>query len=691
MSKNKSLEALVNACFSGSKGLVDIKSAYLASETQINYASDVVSTLLKASNNCPSVAVLEADTGTGKTLGYLIPTLLWAALNKKRVLLSVYTNYLQQQISLNGGDLDVVLELVERLTGARLSVAIRYGMSHFVARSRARALLTQIVSSQQPLDTQSDALVQQFFSWLDNDEFCLLSDWSQRFGDLPLGLSELIIGCTPDDSTEELASYRMSADAAKKADIVVIPHVLLVHNVFKKGGHFDGGKPINAIIIDEADKLYDVALSMNTHTVSLNTLSLLAGHANNECEREVRLFDKHFEELFSLMESLRINNNITRQFHVDKLSTEDVKHLLNKLRAVYKYGRAITEVVEMDLLPYDSMLSGLFSFTQALNRNKKSFTVPLLSYSQKRQFPSLSLVPSGRVAPLLSYVNNKLFDSVDALIITSATLTGGSAKELDFLLTKMGMQPPAVNVVAKSIYSPLKFGSMKITLSGPAAPLPFIKDVKFNTMANPQWLDHVAAMILAAADNNERVLVLCLSYEEVGLLSERLSTIESRLIVHSRQISLKSILGKFAESKDDVLLSPSAWEGVNLPGIIDNLVITRIPFAPPDSTSSNAIQYSMKRSGYQPNVIKKVIGADIQLSAAKKLRQGIGRGIRFSEDHVHLWICDPRFPSPVHKARDHPFTRSFLKTLPERFHDVEWRSASIFNTETTTEKPKNPW
>ena len=82
------------------------------------------------------------------------------------------------------------------------------------------------------------------------------------------------------------------------------------------------------------------------------------------------------------------------------------------------------------------------------------------------------------------------------------------------------------------------------------------------------------------------------------------------------------------------------------PGRVNNLVITRIPFLPPDSTSQVHERVHLASKGYEASYIDRILAGRDMGKTRRKLEQGIGRGLRSPTDEVTVFVADPRFPLP---------------------------------------------
>lgn len=171
------------------------------------------------------------------------------------------------------------------------------------------------------------------------------------------------------------------------------------------------------------------------------------------------------------------------------------------------------------------------------------------------------------------------------------------------------------------------------------APTPTLSVADDEFSSDPAWIAYVADMIAKASASGERVLALTLSYRDTRMIAASVRLRHphiTTLIQHTETDPIQELLTRFSEMDGAIHLSPSCWEGVNLPG----LVITRIPFAPPDQSMAEVIKNSMVKRGFTPSVITATIYGRSVISACRKLRQAIGRGIRQLNDMCCVWFGD---------------------------------------------------
>src|SRR4051794_21803326 len=105
---------------------------------QVTYAGRVARTLASASDGEGVVTLLEAETGTGKSLGYLVPLCLEVVEAHKRGVISTYTRLLQSQILIE--DFPIAAHVARLITGRVVRAAPRLGLRNFISASRVEAL-----------------------------------------------------------------------------------------------------------------------------------------------------------------------------------------------------------------------------------------------------------------------------------------------------------------------------------------------------------------------------------------------------------------------------------------------------------------------------------------------------------------------------------------------------------------------
>lgn len=266
-------------------------------------------------------------------------------------------------------------------------------------------------------------------------------------------------------------------------------------------------------------------------------------------------------------------------------------------------------------------------------------------------------------------------------LFVSATLAVGSGDFEPFLRSVgahrfTGMHPLHAEVV--------DFGSMTFVLAERSVPSPFGKDGE----RDPDFDDYAASVVRAAMDEGGRVLVLTPSFADVDEMARRIEGI----VAHRRGEALAVHLANLESPPNGVLVTPAAWAGTDLPGLLDHVVILRIPFPPPNAGREHLLRRLLEARGHDGANAKGILHGRNRREAIRRLAQGFGRGIRAPRDRVKVWIADPRFPLPdtltldprrLTGQGDAVHHRDLSRAIPRRFGDA-YASAEIFPFRTDT-------
>ena len=663
-------------------------------------------------NKKTAINLLQAATGTGKTLGYLVPLMLFSVYQGARVGVSTFTRHLQKQII--DQDALIAADWVATLTGQRVSVGLRMGINNFVSEVAAARLHDTL--SRLSDDRYEDALdfLDNLIDWAGESENSgLLYDFleEQALNTLPFGVTPESVALEHTSPDDDKSAFIAMVNASKDVDLLVVNHSLLVTNALRWSALLDDPdkRPIATLVCDEADRLPLAAESVTGSGISLHNLVKTCDLFGNEKAllAVTRLQDYVRSIKVPAKEAQAVNNR-------SELS-EHLRATLNILRPIGKECAAsILASSTGDDSAAIAQKTGFLDAIQQLDAVNQAIgdsdTSSIISWSPVREYPSLRVgrPHPGRVLSRLWNLRRDAEDStlpplrgyLDAVLMTSATLeTPGRDLPRAFdefaasvgVVRHLGSDGEPVHNVTTNLFArfePSKFGRMQFVIATPSAPLPSLRteyeDV-FTT--NPQWLDFAAAMIRAAHATGGRTLALTLSWRDSVELASRLSDLAT-LVEHRQGDSLHDVAATYATTENAVLITPSAWEGLDLPGLVQNLVITRIPFSPSNTSIDAQKIIHYEHRGYSKDTISAILHNEKLSVTRRKLVQGLGRGIRKHDDAVVVWIGDPRFPlseetnnslDPV--LMDAPVRRSqswMRFCIPERFRESTYPQARLF-------------
>ena len=678
------------------KALDRLGEGFEQNRVQREYAQHVAQTLSSSPDkeNNAAIGLLEAETGVGKTLGYLIPLLLRQAMTDERVAVSTYTLNLQSQIMQSGGDMETALGAVSRALDRDYDpcVRVRKGLANFVSKERVKLLCNafkRVHGGELPEDLAA------FCSWAQNTPMGDLQEWIDLHGALPQGVTQQQVALAASDPEKSKADYHANVEEAKTADVVVMNHHVALSHSISYFRMLDAEAPLKCVVFDEADKLPDAARSMSANSLSLSSLHETMRSIHKEIQGARKALDvlKALWDRWSKLGTGGSFEYLSGRFGENV--RDELKRLMSQLsRATPKNPLKFDGKRQQELVAEMRDKIGALDNLISAIESPRSNAVPLMRWSPTRRYPSIQVVPiqPGRaIKPYLGTFQNPAY--LDAAVLTSATL--GTSNSTAGMAAPFGLFPKHHNIVACESFEPTQFGHLEFVLAGSGFPHPSEStgDEEDPVRINQEWYDATARMIREAHGQGGRTLVLTPSYNDVNEFAHRLSDLDSgALLAQERGTKLRSLLPRFRETENAVLITPTGWEGLDLPGLIDNLVIARVPFVRPDDVYHRVMRkHFMEGCNMSGLEADKRVSAMDKLQTVNRLRQGIGRALRKPDSRATVWIADPRFPWPagrLKEGRSGPATKQhsiLLKSIPKRFQEgIEgspWERARLFDLE----------
>lgn len=652
------------------------------SQEQLQYAQQVSNWL--TGNPEQPVGLIEAETGTGKTLGYLIPLLSYLALTGKRGAISTYTIALQRQMIT--GDLKTAQRFLIEMKLPRVTDSQRLGRAHFVDPSRVELEFDLLEQEGQTISPQH----YKFLEWAQmqrEDGSGLFSDWHEREGKLPEWLSEHQLCLVTGSEEDTNIGYRKHKEKTVNSQLVITSHAMLFQNLRTSGGILakQGELPLSVILCDEADHLQHAAESLSYRRLQPAAISRLCnkvlenishtsslGRTINQLTRDTRDLNATIKQLGDNYRSkpcILIRETNDKQV---KTSVTAIKKLLPHFIAIEKSftdartkkPKKIVRIACQELLQMGDWLSH-YGTTQDRYDG--------LSWSDHYRRPSISSIsylPGRRIRQYLT--GNTL--PACRIMLTSATLSSGQTQHDPYINIRSELGIASHEVACRFQITPKKFGNMAFVLTDPALPSPFNKKGSNKIKFNQAWLNYLTRMILKAGSYGN-CLVLTNSFSETEAIFRRMKnkTDTPLLHVHTSDTSLDDCINQFKQ-EGGILITPALWEGFSQRKktggqLFTQLLLTRLPYKPPSELYKEVfILNYMKQSGTRNKTqAEKALYAKVAMDTLRKFRQGMGRGIRHQRDKITLWIGDPRFPTPQ-TANTKQAHQVFRLAIPCRFH-----------------------
>ena len=689
----------------GDDGLAS-KDGFSIQPGQRDYAQRWAETLSRAAqgrlglpDQKPHLLMLGADTGTGKTIGYSAP-LLALACTGQRVAIATHSHQLQRQLigtPENPGDLVRVAGWMAALGHGQLKIARRLGAQAFISCAAVDDLLQALkndkeswVTAQEIADVQ--ALLDFAIDAMQGKNSGLIEDAIEQFGgQLPVGISSSDVCLNSLSPQEDREAFEAHLATADDADVVIMTHHYIAACAMYRNGKLSN-RGFAAIVVDEADRLSATAETAFQFNLSLRRLESVLERIPGAVGRDAVTLAGELSGAVSSVQFGKNQRSIALSATPISTQSNIASHLgvLNETVKVIARRKGIDPKLKVELDEASSLMS------RVLNSKPNQSFAAAISISPTRKFPSISIAPLAPGRMISRLWSNELQDddeaggvvreSIGAMLFTSATMgTPGRVREPSHRFKNIAF---ALNVPTQSNdrcyvdtalweqFEPIKFGAVHFILADPSLPSP-VKGVDEDSAAelDTDWLAYAAKMVAKAHSVGGRTLVLTGSYKETALLAKELVDIGVKVIEQTRLAGAATCIDKYKLSENAIWLSPTSWEGLNLPGMIQNLVITRLPMQATDELT-RAI---MSAQGKLTNAsVQSILHANAMNAAKRKFRQGFGRAIRSKTDKARIWIADPRFPvavsSPIVKRHfaELSFGRvkfypAFHEVIPERF------------------------
>jgi ATP-dependent DNA helicase DinG len=609
------------------------------------------------------VLMVEAGTGTGKTYAYLVPALL----SGLRVLISTGTRTLQDQLFHRD------LPLLAGALGRPARVALLKGRSNYLCRAR----LTDSARQEQLLPAAADTLLGRIHDWSQATRSGDLAELPELTDTHPLRaqITSTRENCSGQRCSEHARCHVFEARRqAMEADIVVVNHHLLLADMaLKEEGFGDLLPSVDAVVLDEAHQLPDLASEFFGVSVSSRQIELLLAdlarqpdgaplaaqleRALSAAQSLLGRSERHspYRELPAAAHAaLRQLEQACRELaqRLDAVSATGAGTAASELQGCAVRARVLAAALHQiaeeprgfpaanvgpDAAPADRDAASAGADTAVDSTSEAPVRVAgaRTASTSARGF-ALRLLPY----EIASRFQAQLRQAGNAWIFTSATLAVGD--DFSHFANRLGLSEAA----ALRFDSPFDYARQALLYLPRGLPAP----------SDPAFGDAVIDTALALLDSaGGGAFLLFTSHRALRHAAQRLAAVlpaELPLLVQG-SAPRELLLRRFRASGRAVLLgTASFWEGVDVQGPALRLVIIdKLPFASPEDPVVRARIEYLKALG--ANAFR-----DYQLpEAVLALKQGVGRLIRSEQDRGVVVICDPRLS-------ERPYGRLFLASLP---------------------------
>jgi ATP-dependent DNA helicase DinG len=577
--------------------------------------------------------IVEAGTGTGKTLAYLVP----AIRSGRRVVISTATKSLQEQL------FEKDIPFLQKHFARDLKVAVMKGRRNFLCREKVHRM------ADQPMIKGLDEIdwFHQIRDWEkvtetgDRAELNFLPDDAELWQRLDARRDACTGQKCPEFNTCFITAMHQRA---AEADLIIVNHHLFFADLALKQDDFGSVLPeYGAVIFDEAHEIEDVASEYFGRQISNYRFEELArdaeiaarvthtgGAALQKRIMRVRERARTFFEAFPARDGRFPFDRTQRAGFLEQNResydglTDAIKRLESEIAALPAKPEELLNIARRGM-ELRAELNFLFE------SNEGNF---VYWFERRNKGVFVAATPID-VSALL---RERLFEPFETIVLTSATLAVGG--RFDFLKQRLGVTSASERVL------PSEFDFATQALLYFPATLPDVRD--------PGFPERAAQEIITLLEISQgRAFCLFTSYSQMNDLYERVRHRIRFPVLLQGSAPRTALLEKFRNTENAVLFATSSfWQGVDVRGEqLSCVIVDKLPFAVPSDPIVAARVRALQEDGRNPF-------AEYQVpEAVLSLKQGFGRLIRSRSDRGVLAILDNR----IQRMQ---YGKIFMESLP---------------------------
>jgi ATP-dependent DNA helicase DinG len=610
-------------------------------ESQLVMAEFIQDKLIENQNG-----IIEAGTGTGKTMAYLIPALKYALSHEKKIAVTTETKALQKQLV--DKDIPAAQKIFKEYLGLDFKFALCLGSSNYPCRRRFERFLKK--GSFEKSDMKHFERLSSLFK--EKRIFTFFD------AEMPGHLWEEI-GRDSETCDQQrcpmttVCPFQAARREWAQADLLVMNHYLFFSNIASGKSYL----PVSeAVIFDEAHSIESIAsrqlgFSID-HDFLINLLQRFyqrgkygiinnfksiklhdeAIHSVEIIAKESQIFFEKMREKFHEAETVRRIITVTNE---GRTLAEQMKRLIGILEL------AEQDFEEEDLrIEFDPARNRLIAYCESLmsflNLSYENY-VYWIERSDRELLGNISL--TGRPVNINEIMRQEVLSFYESSIFVSATLS--IKNDFSFFMSTIGFERGS----GKVLDSPFNHKEQMILYLAADFPSP-------DEDTYPKAVADASAEIINLLNGN--CLLLFTSYSMLKKVKVLLERRIENTIYSQDGMSPSRALNCYIGDEGSVLMGThSFWQGIDLPGdLLRGVIITRLPFAVPDTPIMEAKFERLKEAGKNPFIHLQIP------EAVLKMKQGAGRLLRRGTDKGIVAILDSRIRTKSYGA-------TFTDSLPD--------------------------
>ena len=604
---------------------------------QIKMSIDVQKSLQNS-----EISLIEAGTGVGKSLAYLIPSILYSLETGKKIVISTETIALQNQL------IQKDIPIAKKILNKDIKAEIALGSSNYLCK---RKMDHTIASGN--FGYEMTPHLNDFYAWEKNTSTGIKSEyrgfttpefWSKVTRDSENCLSRKC-------PNFNISYYFLEKEKWKNANILIVNHYLLASHI---AGDLKILPEFQNLIIDEAHNFPDILgksfrISILYNDI-LNLIQFISGRDKkntgllgkiddslknkklinrlNEGEEILKYFyGKLFEEFPVLFQAQRVTKKINPDNCILENYLFEISAFLKSIQD--KFNPETENILEKEIimelefsLSKSKMYAESLKMIRTLEKSNIVIWLDPAEENAKEKFYGINAQPmeSGDL------ITEKLYPNMDSIIFTSATLSNGKNK-FSFFKSQIG-EPSTKD---KSYPSPFPYSKNSLLY------LP--KNIR-DPVSQPEEFQEDVIKLLPFLLNlsNGNAFVLFTSNKMMREVYNAVKDTINFSIFSQHELGAEKAKQDYLDNENSILFGVSTfWQGIDIKGDkLRSVIITKLPFQAPGEPVLEAKIESFKDKNSNPFT-------EIQLPhAILTLKQGFGRLIRSKTDKGFVAILDPR-------------------------------------------------